>query len=63
MAAALKQCEDEIALCEKQSAELESQFGQNDSSQLYEDYAKVHSRLEALTELYFKLGAACEADA
>lgn len=62
MAAALKQCEEEIALCEKQSAELESQFGQNDSSQLYEDYAKIHSRLEALTELYFKLGTACESD-
>lgn len=62
LSAALKQCEDEIALCEKQSAELESQFGQNDSSQLYEDYAKIHSRLEALTELYFKLGVACEAD-
>lgn len=63
MSAALKQCEDEIALCEKQSAELESQFGQNDSSKLYEDYAKIHTRLEALTELYFKLGVACEAEA
>ena len=62
MSEALKQCEDEIALCEKQSAELESQFGQNDSSQLYEDYAKIHTRLEAMTELYFKLGVACESD-
>lgn len=56
----MRKIEDRAADTENKIKETESQFGSNDSAQLYHEYAALRAELEELYALYEKIGLLIE---
>ncbi|MDO5015634.1 MAG: ABC-F family ATP-binding cassette domain-containing protein [Eubacteriales bacterium] len=56
LAEAVRDIEVEIAALEDSTSDLSTQFGQVEGSEIYEEFARQHQRLENLYELYVKCG-------